>query len=170
MEKEWIYYISGKGETPKKRKKENKKMATTIIKTTADKMTQLVINKIEETGTDIYDREHMVIGWRWDHRKYDAGDETVPSKSHDCRYDDDVEDGEYAYLSGTSVWAVIDHNDEIVTKTKNIDIWMHDYVTIIGGDYAEDGQDDGEIVVSDTEVIAQYTLDEIADMLAEITA
>lgn len=104
--------------------------------------------------------------------RYNVGD--TASNSHqlfqDPDFDEDgeliypyIEDGIYAgfydagELNGTCAIGFDAEDDASIAKAlKQIKMYFGGYIHVLGGDYAEYGLDDGEVIVRDAEVLGAY--------------
>ena len=60
-------------------------------------------------------------------------------------------------LDGTCVIGFNTDSDESIEKAMNaIDMYVGDHIHILGGDYAESGNDSGELIISEAEVLGVY--------------
>lgn len=121
---------------------------------------------IEGTGFEFY-------GIRIDNGiRYNIGD--TANNSHQLWQDPDFgEDGELLYpyikdgiykgfydggeLDGTCTIGFDAEDEESIAKAiEQINIYCGDYIHVLGGDYAEGGNDSGEIIIRGAEVLAAY--------------
>lgn len=104
--------------------------------------------------------------------RYNVGD--TANNSHqlfqDPEYDDDgellylyIEDGvnkglyDAGELDGTCTIGFDAEDDESIQKAiEQIKMYFGEHIHVLGGDYAEGGNDTGEIIIRDAEVLAVY--------------
>lgn len=126
----------------------------------------LTLNKIKKA---IKNTEYEFYGIRVDEVKYNAGE--TANNSHqlfqDPDFDDDgeliypyIENGAYrgfydaGELCGTCTIAFDAEDDHSIQGAiEQIKIYPGSYIHILGGDYAEGGNDNGEIIISNAEVL-----------------
>lgn len=114
-------------------------------------------------------KEYEFYGIRVDKVKYIVGD--IAHNSHQLLQDPDFdENGELIYpyvgdglydageLNGTSTIGFQPDDESIKFALEQINHYhgLGDYVHILGGDYAECGNDTGEIIISNAEVLEVY--------------
>jgi len=122
-------------------------------------MTKEQISKIIEK------EEYSVYGLRMDYTEYQVGD--IMANSHqwyqDPQSDDDTFESDnyngflgcwdYGELDGTCTIHVT--TDNIDSALENIRSYEGKYMYLVGGDYAEGGNDQGEAIIEDAKVLVK---------------
>lgn len=124
---------------------------------------------VKEIKEVIANTEYEFYGIRVDEIKYNVGE--TANNSHQLFQDPDFdEDGELIYpyiedgiykgfydageLNGTcTIGFDVEDDDSIQKALEKVKIYFGSYIHILGGDYAEGGNDSGEIIISDAEVL-----------------
>lgn len=124
---------------------------------------------VKEIKEAIANTEYEFYGIRVDEIKYSVGESA--NNSHQLFQDPDFdEDGELIYpyiedgiyegfydageLDGTCTIGFDAEDDDSIQKAlEKVEIYFGSYIHILGGDYAEGGNDSGEIIISDAEVL-----------------
>lgn len=113
---------------------------------------------VEEDG-------HSVYGLRMDYTDYQVGDTIANShqwyqdpQSDDDTFESDNYNGflgcwDYGELDGTCAIAVT--QDTIEEALESVEHYEGDHLYLIGGDYAECGNDCGEVIIEDARVLAK---------------
>lgn len=128
---------------------------------------------VEDIKKAISGKDFEFYGLRVDDGiRYNVGD--TANNSHQLFQDPDFdEDGELIYpyiedgankglydageLDGTCTIGFDVENDASIEKAlEQIKIYLGDYIHVLGGDYAEGGNDRGELIISDAEVLGVY--------------
>ncbi len=128
---------------------------------------------VEDIKKSISGTDFEFYGLRVDEGiRYNIGDIANNSRQlfQDPDYDDDgeliypyIEDGQYkgfydaGELNGTCTIGFDPEDDESIKNAlKQINVYCGDYIHILGGDYAEVGNDNGELIICDAEVLGAY--------------
>ena len=124
---------------------------------------------VKEIKEAIANTEYEFYGIRVDEIKYIVGE--TAHISHQLFQDPDFfDDGELIYhyiedgiyegfydageLDGTCTIGFDAEDDDSIQKAlEKVEIYFGSYIHILGGDYAEGGNDSGEIIISDAEVL-----------------
>lgn len=124
---------------------------------------------VDEIKKAIENTEYEFYGIRVDEVKYSVGE--AANNSHqlfqDPDFDDDgeliypyIEDGIYrgfydaGELDGTCTIGFDPEDDETIEKALDmVKSYIGDFIHVLGGDYAQGGNDNGEIIISDAEVL-----------------
>ena len=124
---------------------------------------------VKEIKEAIANTECEFYGIRVDEIKYSVGE--TANNSHQLFQDPDFdEDGELIYpyiedgiyegfydageLDGTCTIGFDAEDDDSIQKAlEKVKIYFGSYIHILGGDYAEGGNDSGEIIISDAEIL-----------------
>ncbi len=119
----------------------------------------------EDIKKMIESEEYSVYGLRMDYTDYKIGD--VMANSHqwyqDPQSDDDTFESDnyngflgcwdYGELDGTC--AILVTQDTIEEALESIRHYEGDHLYLVGGDYAEDGNDYREVIIEDAKVLAK---------------
>ena len=124
---------------------------------------------IKEIKEAIENTEYEFYGIRADETKYSVGETAHNSHQlfQDPNFDEDgeliypyIEDGIYegfydaGELNGTcTIGFDPEDDDSIQDAIEKIKMYSGSYIYILGGDYAEGGNDSGEIIISDAEIL-----------------
>ena len=128
---------------------------------------------VEDIKNAISDADFEFYGLRVDEGiRYNIGDTANNSRQlfQDPDFDEDgeliypyIEDGvnkglyDAGELDGTcTIGFDADDDTSIAKAIEQIKIYFGDYIHILGGDYAEGGNDSGELIISDAEVLGVF--------------
>ncbi len=128
---------------------------------------------IEDIKKTINETDFKFYGIRVDEGIcYNIGDTANNSRQlfQDPDFDEDgeliypyIEDGvnkglyDAGELDGTCTIGFDAEDDTSIAKAmERISVYFGDYIHILGGDYAKGGNDDGELIISDAEVLGIY--------------
>lgn len=129
--------------------------------------------KIENIKNAIKGTEFEFYGLRVDDGiKYNVGDTANNSRQlfQDPDFDEDgeliypyIEDGinkgfyDAGELDGTcTICFDADDDTSIARAIEQLKIYPGEYIHVLGGDYAEDGNDSGELIIQDAEVLGVF--------------